>query len=551
MEMNRRGFVTGTVAAASVAAIGGIAVATADEPTFDAAAAFTPEAGHAWEIVPEDVPAELITEVVDADIVVVGAGAAGVATAHAAAEAGAKVVLVERAEEYSARGHDIGGFNSKFQVENGYEMDKLELLKAWSEITMNKTNLGLFNLWLNNSGAVMDYYVDRMAAEGIECKLGAQGATVDSANPCEREFLTTHCFGVGQKDENGEYIMHKFVRYLAGWAADEGVDFRYNTRAVRLVKTDGRVTGVVGQTADGAYVQFNGASGIVLATGDIGGNDDMLKMWAPASYDCPFKTYIPYGCNTGDGLCLGMWAGAGHQKTNAAAMMLPTSAAQGGPLFNDGGNLCWLAINANGERFTREDVNGSMQSFAIAKQPGGVAYSVFDGNYAEDLLCHKPDGLNRSRKPYITETFDEELQEEVDDYILFRGDTVEELAEKMGCDPAVLKATFDRYNELCDMGFDEDFGKDPSKLTKVDQPPFYASRIRCGMLVTIYGLNCDAHSRVCDEKDVPLPGLYAVGNVQGNFFTDSYPILIPGISHGRGVTIGRILGQALAKGEEL
>ena len=139
----------------------------------------------------------------------------------------------------------------------------------------------------------------------------------------------------------------------------------------------------------------------------------------------------------------------------------------------------------------------------------------------------------------------------MDDHILFRGDTVEELAEKMGCDPAVLKATFDRYNELCDMGFDEDFGKDPSKLTKVDQPPFYASRIRCGMLVTIYGLNCDAHSRVCDEKDVPLPGLYAVGNVQGNFFTDSYPILIPGISHGRGVTIGRILGQALAKGEEL
>lgn len=293
MEMNRRGFVAGTVAAAGVAALGGIAVAAADEATFDAAAAFTPETGHAWEIVPEDVPAELITEVVDADIVVVGAGAAGVATAHAAAEAGAKVVLVERAEEYSARGHDIGGFNSKFQVENGYEMDKLELLKAWSEITMNKTNLGLFNLWLNNSGAVMDYYVDRMAAEGIECKLGAQGATVDSDNPCEREFLTTHCFGVGQKDENGEYIMHKFVRYLAGWAADEGVGFRYNTRAVRLVKTDGRVTGVVGQTVDGAYVQFNGASGVVLATGDIGGNDDMLKMWAPPRTTAPSRPTSP------------------------------------------------------------------------------------------------------------------------------------------------------------------------------------------------------------------------------------------------------------------
>ena len=92
-----------------------------------------------------------------------------------------------------------------------------------------------------------------MANEGIECKLGAQGAAVSSSNPCIREFLTTHCFGVGQKDENGEYIMHKFVRYVENWAVEEGVDIRYNTRAVRLVKTDGRVTGVIGETVDGTY----------------------------------------------------------------------------------------------------------------------------------------------------------------------------------------------------------------------------------------------------------------------------------------------------------
>ena len=551
MNIDRRSFITGSAAAAGIAAAGGIVMAQADEKPFDGAAAFEPESGHAWEIIPEDVPADLISEVIDADVVIVGAGAAGVVASHAAAEAGAKVVLVERGETYSARGHDIGGFNSQFQKDNGVVMDKLDLLKAWCEITMNKTNLGLFNLWLNNSGEVMDYFVNRMAEEGIECHIGAQGATVASTNPCLREFMTTHCFGVGQKDENGEYIMHKFVRYVEGWAKDEGVDIHYNTRAVRLVKTGDRVTGVIGETTDGEYIQFNGANGVVLATGDIGGNPDMLKMWAPSSQDCPFKTYIPYGQNTGDGICLGMWIGAGHQKTNAAGMFLPTSAAMGGPLFNDGGNLCWLAINTNGERFTREDVNGAMQSFAIAKQPGAIAYSIFDGNYAEDILAHVPDGLDRSRRPYVSEGFDEKLQEDVDDYLLFKGDTVEELAEHLGCDPAVLQATFDRYNELCDEGFDADFGKDPAKLTRIDTPPFYASRIRCGMLVTIYGLNCDGHARVCDENDVPIPGLYALGNVQGNFFTDSYPILIPAISHGRCVTIGRMLGQALAKGEEL
>ena len=161
MNIDRRSFITGSAAAAGIAAAGGIVMAQADEKPFDGAAAFEPESGHAWEIIPEDVPADLISEVIDADVVIVGAGAAGVVASHAAAEAGAKVVLVERGETYSARGHDIGGFNSQFQKDNGVVMDKLDLLKAWCEITMNKTNLGLFNLWLNNSGEVMDYFVKR------------------------------------------------------------------------------------------------------------------------------------------------------------------------------------------------------------------------------------------------------------------------------------------------------------------------------------------------------------------------------------------------------
>ncbi len=548
--MNRRQFIAGSALVG--ATLPAATAALADENgAFDGSAAFSPEAGHAWEIIPEDVPAELISDVIDADIVIVGAGAAGVVAAHSAAEAGAKTVLIERSDTYSSRGHDIGAIGTKLQAENGVEIDPLEVLTAYSEVTMNKTNLGLFSHWLNRSGEVIDYYVDKMAEAGIECIPGSLGANAASANPCLREFPTTHSFGRGQKDENGEYLMHKFVRHVEGWAVEEGADIHYNTRAVRLVKDGDRVTGVIGQTIDGDYVQFNGPKGAILATGDIGGNDDMLKMWAPASYDCPFKTYIPYGCNTGDGICLGMWAGGAHQKTNAAGMFLPTSAAMGGPLFNDGGNLCWLAINSNGERFYREDVSGAMQSFAIAKQPGGMAFSVFDGKFADDIFKHVPDGLNRAKEPYVTDSLVEEFPSYETSDLLFVGETVEELATKMGIDPAVLQATFDRYNELCASGYDADFGKAASHLTSVEQPPFYASRIRCGMLATAYGLNCNAHSQVCDEHDQPIPGLYAIGNVQGNFFTDSYPILIPGISHGRCVTFGRILGQALANGEEL
>jgi len=506
---------------------------------------------HEWMGKPEQI--DSFAAELACDIVVVGAGIAGVAAAQAAAEAGADVICVEKFATQTAHGTDVCGVDTKLQHEQGITIDKALAAKLIYQWGQSQTNYALTRYFVEHSGEVMDYYIDRMANQaGIEVFLGAQGEAVKLENPCLREYPTTHQFyGRGQKTAEGEYVNHLFVRHVEGWAKEDGAEIRYNTKAEQLVQDEtGKVTGVVASTAAG-YVKFNAKNGVILATGGIDGNPDMLKMWAPLAYACPSKVYSPAGGNTGDGICLGMWAGAAHQKTSAAPMFLPSSAALGGQLSNDGGNLCWLAVNAKGERYCAEDVNGSMQSFATAKQPGALGYSVFDSNYATDIYSHVESGLARNGKPYVDETLEGKIADEIADGLMFKGETIAELAEALGADPATLEATVARYNEMCEKGVDDDFGKGAKYLTKIAVGPFYASRIRCALLVVPYGLNVDSHSQVCDENDQPIEGLYAIGNVQGNFFTDGYPILCPGISHGRAMTFGRLVGQALAKGEKI
>ena len=85
-------------------------------------------------------------------------------------------------------------------------------------------------------------------------------------------------------------------------------------------------------------------------------------------------------------------------------------------------------------------------------------------------------------------------------------------------------------------------------LSSVKDGPFYASNVSAWLLALPYGLRVDQNSQVLDEEDTPIGGLFAIGNVQGDFFANSYPVTLPGTSHGRGMTYGRLVGQAVAKG---
>ena len=132
---------------------------------------------------------------------------------------------------------------------------------------------------------------------------------------------------------------------------------------------------------------------------------------------------------------------------------------------------------------------------------------------------------------------------------LVQADTIEELATAMGMDPAVLSATVERYNELCAKGDDEDFGKEPWRMRPVAEPPFYAVTVGGQLLCTMDGMWIDTQMRVLDANGDPVPGLYAIGNDSGRFFSDCYPELVVGVAAGRSLTFGYLLGKALVAQE--
>ena len=507
-----------------------------------------------WERTPDPIPADQILETIECDVAVVGAGIAGLVCAHSAAMNGARTVLIEKMDTFSARGHDNGAVGCEYQKELGLSFDTARMQRDWLQLTGCRTNVSLLNTWLDHSAEPMDYYIDRMAGEGVTDIATNKGSNMDSDNVCIREYPVSIDFGATQVTEDGEGIQHRLLRFIESWALDEGADIRYNTKAEQLIRNEsGPVTGVVASTPDG-YIQINAAKGVVLATGDISGNDEMMEAFAPLVASCENRLYTPFGGNTGDGINMACWVGGALQKTTAAAMALPSTKAKGGPLASDG-VLGWLAVNTHGERYFAENSGGPSICFSTMQQPGSAGFSIFDGAYKEKLLSHAPDGANRNGIEYLGESYgvnegydglDDWMAKGIEEKVFFTADTLEDLAKQIGADEAAFLKTVDDYNKLCEDGSDTQFGKPSNYLTTVDTPPFYASKIKVAVLVVPFGVNVDSHTRVCTSEDEPIEGLYAIGNVQGNFFTDSYPMIFSGISHGRGMTFGWLLGKALA-----
>ncbi len=147
-------------------------------------------------------------------------------------------------------------------------------------------------------------------------------------------------------------------------------------------------------------------------------------------------------------------------------------------------------------------------------------------------------------------SFMDDLEEKVEQAVaegtFYKGETLDELARALGVPADPLKKTVDRYNSFCDAGEDPDFGVPARFLARVKDGPFYASNVSAWLLALPYGLRVDQNSQVLDTEDNPIGGLFAIGNVQGDFFANSYPVTLPGTSHGRGMTYGYLVGQALA-----
>lgn len=221
----------------------------------------------------------------------------------------------------------------------------------------------------------------------------------------------------------------------------------------------------------------------------------------------------------------------------------------------------FMKVNDSGKRFCDEDTSLPGISNMYMTSRGNRVWSIFDSDYESQLATMSPLSTycNNTAGP-LTEFFSDGTMDpsnpgtpsDVVELCLQNGstvkaDSIEELAETLQIPAENLRATVDRYNELVDAGTDLDFGKNPVDLKPIKTPPFYASALTAKVLVVTSGLNVDSSMRVLDNDGNPIEGLFAVGNVMGNFFANDYPICAPGISHGRCLTLGALLGKAVAE----
>lgn len=500
-----------------------------------------------FEVPPPPISVKDIKERVNTDVVVVGAGIAGLTAALSAAEAGAKTIQLEKGPGYNFRGLHNAAINSRLQKKAGIKVDKEQLIYTIMETAAYRGNQKVVKTWADNCDQVFEWLLDMAEAANIEVALDSTTKPWYFPN-----YPVHHVFDVANYS-----WQESLAKMLVDNGRKLGVDLRFEIPVVRLLREGkGRVTGVIAQNKQGDYIQFNVSKAVILCSGDYGNDLEMVEKYCwkgvseiPNLY--PDMTDLAYAKqqiagpydnkpNTGDGHKMGMWIGAAIDDPPHCTMLFDFTLWSKGKLF-DLARQPWLYVNVNGERFMNEDLPWGYECSQIMQQPGNISWSIWDAKYDQEWPKMRSQCCKNMGPPtYLWNP--KWLGEEIENGNVLTAPTIEELAQKIQVPVETFKATVARYNELARNGKDLDFGKHPDRLTTLEKPLFYASQITAVYLVIVGGLKINPKLQVLDTEGNVIPGLYAAGNVSGSFFGSQYPTTIPGLSHSRAWTFGRLAG---------
>ena len=350
---------------------------------------------------------------------------------------------------------------------------------------------------------------------------------------------------------------HSYVGKHSAAYVEEHADVRYAVWAKQLEKDDaGRVTGVLFADEDGTYRRAKAGKGVILATGNFSSNPAMVDYYCRSAAELEPTGWPEVDAkgdvtNTGDGISLAAWAGAAIDRSETMTYVCDS---YGGAM----GCNPFLLVDGLGARFMNEDVTGEVFGAKSLRVAGKVMWQIFDDNFP-DQVANMPVGHRCYWR--ITEGYDDiplghlfdpigtMTRAEVEKMSQFKADTLEELAEQMGVPADAFVATIERYNELYDLGRDEDFGKRHDRMAPVRTPPFYATAITPPKFRnTVGGVMSDEHVHALDENNLPIAGLYLAGSMVGNRFHGCYPNTNMGQNHAGCIVYGRLAGQNAARG---
>ena len=502
-----------------------------------------------------------ITATYDTEILVIGCGTGGMFTIAAAAEEGAKVIGIDRFPTGVGIRDDLGAINSRYQKEWGTNINKFDYITMATQYAAGHINQDLVRLFCDESGAAIDWYGDRLAERGVEL-WHESGDSKDESR--YEHFATGHSpRWTGSDDGNGNPLDGNIILY--DYATNLGAQFDYNTKMVKLVKDNGRVTGCIAENPEGKYVKYTASKGVVVCTGGYSLNYQMMEALQPWNLRIIGRNGSEPGA-FGDGIKACLWAGAKMDETHSMMMFdrcaLRPDQETGAETAKSGdngffwmGSQPWLKVNADGKRFFNESGTYEGILHADEYQKGHCHYTLFDSNwttYAQQFQMHGCSRLypfENGADPNIPYQAIEEgmLPGLIESGFVSQADTIEELAQKLGLPASELKATVEHYNELAHAGEDTDYGKESFRLTPVDTAPFYGAKNTGYVLCTMDGIQIDTNMNAIDTEGNVIPGLYVVGNDSGSYFANTYPNLSTGMACGRTVTFGRLVGKYLAK----
>ncbi len=514
-----------------------------------------------WLGKPPEIDEKSIAKTRETDILVVGCGTGGMFAVAAAAEAGAKVIGIDRFATGTGIRNDLGALNSRYQKAWGTKIDKFDFVTMATQYAAGHLSQDLVKLFCEKSGETIDWYGDRLKERGVDL-WHESGDKVDESR--YEHFATGHSpRWRGTDDGTGKRLDGN--RILLDYAVSKGAEFDFNTRMLKLEKKAGRVTGCIARDGDGRYVRYVAKKGVVVATGGYAQNYRMMEALQPWNLRIIGRNGAMPGAH-GDGIRACLWAGAKMDETHSMMMfdrcaLRPDqktgveTAKSGDNGFFWMGSQPWLKVNADGRRFMNESGTYENILHADEYQKGHCHYTLFDSNWTTYAQQFKMHGCSRlypfenGADPNISYEVvrDRMLPGLLEKGFVVKADTIEELARKLGLPADELKRTVDRYNDLARKGVDEDYGKESFRLTPVDKAPFYGAKNTGYVLCTMDGIQIDTHMNAIDTDGNPIPGLYVIGNDSGCFFANEYPNLATGMACGRTVTFGRIVGIELAR----
>ena len=459
------------------------------------------------------------------DVVVVGAGAAGLFAALSARENGANVLVLEKnptvfVSTSAVNGGGITAAETKAQKAAGQQDSKENFYKEMIQAGAGRNDPMLIKLFVDNAAETVDWFYDR----GMKFF-----------------FRGYPGFSLDRQHSNMSAKGREYIEMLMKEISAHKIPVRTMNKVERLVcdPESGCVLGVK-VSARGKEQFIRATRGVVLASGGFAGSAEMVDRFL-----IPFKGSIVSAApsSTGDGMLMAQQIGATNTHMGYGAVYaygLVTDQEKRRGLIHRGYDMAavygGVIVNKLGKRFVKEESTPTGVALKEVEQPESSLWVIGDAKMFDGYLHMKMPGV-------IGWTHERVMQEAKEQkYFITTADTIEELCKKTGIDPEGLKATIEAHNKYVDMGKDPEFGRKNIKV-KFGKGPYAALKGQPIALASTGGLKVDEELRVLDAYLDPIPGLYAAGEIIGGLHGAQY---LGGCGFSSALTFGRLAGKAAA-----